>query len=357
MKSLAIQDIILTNFKNYTESRFRMGPKFNLISGLNGIGKTNLLDAIYYLSVGRSYFTPYDQRIVRKDESFFRLEGKLNRDSKIHQIVFKVKPGSLKELLVDDLLIPRISDHLSFIPVVFSAPKDIDLVYGGSLSRRKYFDHLLCQIDHAYLQALAKYNHLLEMRNAALKQGFADLRTVISTYDEQMAPLAQMIHEKRNWAVRDITSHLSETYLTLSANTEEIDLSYTSDLLKYPYEVLVDMNWEADKNTGRSNTGIHKDDYQLEIKSMAAKAYGSQGQVKSLVFALHLSKYNILKQQSDFKPLLILDDIFDKLDEHRLERLMGILSDDAFGQVFISDTSGKRVSQMLPKDQLHLISM
>jgi len=357
MKSLGIEDITLTNFKNYTESKFSVGPKFNLISGLNGIGKTNLLDAIYYLSVGRSYFTPFDHRVVRKDEAFFRLEGLVARDDKHHKVVFKVKPGSLKELFVDDVIVSRISEHLSFIPVVFSAPRDIDLVYGASLTRRKYFDHLLCQVDQTYLQALVRYNHLLDMRNAALKQGFPDLRRVIATYDEQMAPLAHLVHEKRLWAVNNLGPRLMETYLTLADKKEAINLSYKSDLDEYPYRVLVDMNWEADKNTGRSNSGIHKDDYILEIKDMAAKAYGSQGQVKSLVFALHLSKYRILAEQSGFKPILILDDIFDKLDERRLERLMHILSGDEFGQVFISDTSGKRVSEILPADQLARIPM
>ncbi len=357
MKSLALQEIILTNFKNYTEANFSAGPKFNLISGLNGIGKTNLLDAIYYLSAGRSYFTPFDQKVVRKDESFFRLEGSLVRDTKNHQIVFKVRPGSLKELLVDAITVSRISEHISFIPVVFSAPRDIDLVYGPSLTRRKYFDHLLCQVDPSYLKSLVRYNQLLEMRNAALKQGFSDLRRIISTYDDQMAPLAKLIHEKRKWVVKHLDERLLNTYLRLADQKEEINLSYSSDLYEYPYEVLVDMNWEADKNTGRSNSGIHKDDYILDIKDMGAKAFGSQGQVKSLVFSLHLSKHAILGQQSGFKPILILDDIFDKLDERRLERLMEILSEDEFGQVFISDTSGKRVGEILPADLLARIAM
>ena len=357
MKSLAIEEITLTNFKNYTESKFSVGPRFNLISGLNGIGKTNLLDAIYYLSVGRSYFTPFDHRIVRKEEAFFRLEGHLSRGEKKHKIVFKVKPGSSKELEVDEIPVSRISEHLSFIPVVFSAPRDIDLIYGASVTRRKYFDHLLCQIDQQYMKALVRYNHVLDMRNAALKQGFADLRRVISTYDDQLAPLAAFIHDKRQWAVRTLSDRLLDTYRTLSDQREDITLNYSSDLFEYPYEVLVDMNWQTDKHTGRSNSGIHKDDYKLEIKDMSAKGYGSQGQVKSLVFALHLSKYGILAQQSGFKPLLILDDIFDKLDERRLERLMEILSAEEFGQVFISDTSGKRVSEILPAEQLERISM
>jgi DNA replication and repair protein RecF len=195
------------------------------------------------------------------------------------------------------------------------------------------------------------------MRSAALKKGFPDLRRIIATYDEQMDPLATLIFEKRRNVVEIFIPLLKETYQTLSENREGIDLRYESGLFEYPYHVLADMHWEADKNTGRSNAGIHKDDYRLDIKNMPAKEYGSQGQVKSLIFALHLSKYTILRDQTCYKPLLILDDIFDKLDERRLQRLMEILMADEFGQVFISDTSSKRVSEVLPSLQLHRIEM
>lgn len=357
MKSLEIQEVILTNFKNYAEAGFSFGKKFNLISGLNGIGKTNLLDAVYYLSVGKSYFTPYDQRVVRHDQLFFRLEGDVLKDEGIHKVVIKVKPGSLKEMVLDHIAIPRVSEYLGYIPVVFSAPRDIDLVYGSSLSRRRYVDHLLCQIDHVYLKALVAYNHLLEMRSAALKQGYVDLRRVVSTYDEQMTPLAAVIYEKRKWVSEVFCPLLRQTYLTLSENREEIDLQYDSGLHAYPYDVLADMNWEADKNTGRTNAGIHKDDFKLSIKNMSAREFGSQGQVKSLIFALHLSKYAILREQSGYKPLLMLDDIFDKLDERRLQRLMEILIAEDFGQIFISDTSSRRVSSFLPAGLIHSIEM
>jgi DNA replication and repair protein RecF len=354
---LAIGEVVLTNFKNYAQAQFILGEKINLISGLNGMGKTNLLDAIYYLSVGKSYFTPYDQRVVRKDETFFRLEGSVLKESNRHKIIIKVNPGSFKELALDGILINRISEHLGFIPIVFSAPRDVDLIYGTSQIRRRYFDHLLCQIDQQYLQALVMYNHLLLMRNAALKQGFPDLKNMISTYDEQMARPAAIIFEKRKWLVESIRPLLSQTYQWLSENREGIDIQYESQLHQYPYEVLADMNWEADRNTMRTNAGIHKDDYALSIKNMPAKEYGSQGQIKSLIFALHLSKYSILRDQSGYKPLLILDDIFDKLDERRLHRLMEILTTDDFGQIFISDTSSVRVGGFLPGSLLHHIEM
>lgn len=357
MKPLVIQEVVLTNFKNYTESRFELGNKFNLITGLNGVGKTNLLDAIYYLCVGKSYFTPYDHRVVRQDETFFRLEAGVLRNESQHKVIIKVRPGTLKELIIDGILANRISEHLGFMPIVFSAPRDIELVIGSSQSRRRYFDHLLCQIDPVYLKSLMAYNHLLLMRNAALKQGFPDLKRVIQTYDEQMAPHATLIYEKRKWLVEVFEPLLRQTYLTLSDNKETVDMHYQSNLHQYPYEVVVDMNWESDKNTARSNAGIHKDDYELSIKNMSAREYGSQGQIKSLIFALHLSKYALLREQSGYKPLLMLDDIFEKLDERRLNHLMEILTDDTFGQVFISDTDSKRVSKFLPPEHVYSIEM
>lgn len=357
MKPMLIREVSFINFKNYSDVQFRFGPKFNLIHGLNGTGKTNLLDGIYYLCVGKSYFNPHDQKIVRYNESFFRLEGDVVQDNVIHKVIIKVKPGVLKELSVDGVVLERISAHLGFMPVVFSAPKDIDLVYGSSISRRRYIDHLLCQIDQNYLHALVAYNHLLQMRNAALKAGFKDLRRMITTYDEQMTPHAQLIFEKRKWLAATIEPILIKTYLTLSDNRENVGLLYESKINEYSFDVLADMNWEADKNTMRTNAGIHKDDYHLDIKDMPAKEYGSQGQIKSLTFALHLSKYKVLSQEIGTSPILILDDVFDKLDENRLARLMEILTLPEYGQIFLSHTTGKRVSDFISPDQLIEIKM
>jgi len=357
MKPMVIEQVSFINFKNYSDVRFQFGDKFNLVHGLNGTGKTNLLDGVYYLCVGKSYFTPHDQKVVRYNESFFRLEGDVRKEDTRHKVVIKGRPGILKELSLDGMVMDRISSHLGFMPVVFSAPRDIDLIYGSSISRRRYIDHLLCQVDQSYLQALVSYNHLLQMRNAALKQDYKDLRRVISAYDDQMAPLSSLIFEKRKWLATLIEPLLQLTYLTLSENREGVSMTYESKMKDYPYEVLADMHWESDKNTMRTNAGIHKDDYHLRIKNMPAKEYGSQGQIKSLIFALHLSKYKVLSEQSGFKPILILDDIFDKLDERRLVKLMELLTLPDYGQVLLSDTNRRRVSDFLPKDQLNEIEM
>ena len=357
MKPLVIEEVSFINFKNYTDVRFHFGNRFNLISGLNGTGKTNLLDGIYYLCVGKSYFTPHDQKIVRSGESFFRLEGDVRKGDERHKVIVKVRPGILKELSLDGEVMERISSHLGKLPVVFSAPRDIDLIYGSGIFRRRYLDHLLCQVDQTYLQALVSYNHLLQMRNAALKKEFRDLKRMINTYDEQMSPLATLIFEKRKWLAELIEPMLQQTYLTLSENREDVNISYESKLNENPYHVLADRNWETDKSTMRTNAGIHRDDYHLHIRKASAKEFGSQGQIKSLIFALHLSKYHVLREQSGYNPILILDDIFDKLDERRLHRLMEILSTPNYGQILLSDTNRRRVGDFLSGDHLNEIEM
>ena len=352
MKPLSIDEIKLTNFKNYREQNFRLGNRINLVYGLNGTGKTNLLDSIYYLSVGKSFFTAFDQKVVAYGEDFFRIEGNLTKGDSKHEIVIKVKPGESKTVILDGLPRNRVSDHLGFIPVVISAPKDIELVSGTGQSRRRYVDHLLCQIIPDYLKSLVTYNHLLAMRNAALKADFKDLRRMIMTYDEQISPHAHFIFEKRKWLQEEISPLLQANYKLLSDDRENVSISYESKLNGMMFEFLADMNWESDRNLQRTNAGIHKDDFALSIKNMPAKDYASQGQIKSIIFALHLSKYKILASHSGYKPLLIFDDIFDKLDEHRLARLMEILVEPEFGQVYLSDTNRKRVGNFVTDSQL-----
>ncbi len=357
MKPLFIEEIRITNFKNYSNTSFCLGPKFNLAFGLNGTGKTNLLDAIYYVCVGKSYFSPFDQKVVRYGESFFRIESDVVKEDLKHKVIIKVKPGLSKELSLDDSSLDRISDHLGFLPVVISAPKDIDLVFGPGQSRRRYVDHLLCQKDAGYLRSLVTYNHLLQMRNAALKQDFKDLKRIIETFDDQMNPHASYIYEKRNWLRNEILPLLQSNYKILSDDREVVDIQYESKLKEYPYLVLADMNWDADRNTRRSNAGIHKDDFYLSIKDMSAREYASQGQIKSLIFALHLSKFRVLSNHCGYQPILIFDDIFDKLDEHRLTRLMEMLMQSEFGQIMLSDTNRKRVGDFVPASLLNELQM
>jgi DNA replication and repair protein RecF len=333
-----------------------LGERFNLVYGLNGTGKTNLLDSVYYLAVGKSYFTPFDHKVVRQGESFFRLEGSVAKDGS-HALIIKVVPGDIKEIILNGMPREKIGEHLGFIPVVISAPRDIELVTGSGQSRRKYIDHLLCQLDPIYLQALQTYNYLLNLRNAALKQNVSDLPRLVDTYNVQMAKYADYIFAKRKWMQEEMVAMLETTYRRLAENREEISIAYSSSMHEHSFEVLADMHWESDKSTGRTQAGIHRDDFVLQINGMSARDYGSQGQIKSLIFAMHLSKYDLLLRTTGYKPVLILDDIFDKLDERRLNMLMETLSDDVFGQILLSDTSRSRVGNYISSPLLHEIAM
>lgn len=353
MKSLFVREVRLVNVRNYADATFAFGEKFNLVTGLNGVGKTNLLDAVYYLGVGKSYFTTQDQRVVRQGMEFFRLDGRVEKGGEATTVTVKVRPGISKEIQRNGLPFARISEHLGFLPVVFSAPRDIEIVTGTGQVRRRYVDQLLCQMEPAYLAALQAYNHLLALRNAALKQGFAHSGPILDTYDEQMMPHAAVIHARRRAWIESIRDGLQDTYGFLSDDAESVGIGYESQLEEYPYSVLADRARSQDLATQRSHAGIHKDDFPLTIRSMPAREFGSQGQIKSLIFALHLSKYALMRDQAGFCPLLMLDDIFDKLDERRLRRLMEILTAREFGQVFISDTSEERVATMLAAFPVH----
>jgi DNA replication and repair protein RecF len=357
MKPLVVGELTLTHFKNYASAVFSFGPGFNVIAGLNGMGKTNLLDAVYYLCTGKSHFSSFDQKVVQWNAPFFRLEGQVKRGDKVHKAVIKVKPGSIKELSIDGAIVPRISQHIGFFPVVVSAPGDIELITGGSVVRRRYFDHLLCQVDPDYLRALMTYNQVLQQRNAALRQRYDDISRITASYDQQITGPATLIFEKRKWLASQIEGLVAETYAILAERREPVAIHYTSELFEYPYEVLADRNREADINQMRTLSGIHRDDFDLLVKEKPARDFGSQGQIKSLIFALHLAKHRLLAQQTGFTPLLILDDIFDKLDERRLQQLMTMLRSEAFGQVFISDTDSQRVTAYLPPEDVCCIQI
>lgn len=356
MKPLTIRQVALTNFKNYQHAGFGFGERFNLVHGLNGTGKTNLLDSIYYSCVGKSYFTAMDTKVVYHGAPFFRIDTKVSREEN-HMVVIKVKPGESKEILLDGIGYERISDHLGFIPVVISAPRDIELITGSGQMRRKYLDHLLCQTDSKYLLALQSYNHLLQLRNATLKQQPSDLRRLIETYNVQMSIHARFIFESREQLQMELVPILQSAYEDLSGGREQISMTYETDLREQSFEILADKHWDSDKNLGRTHSGIHRDEFLFSINQMPAKDFGSQGQIKSVIFAMHLSKYKVLSRHSGFKPVLILDDIFDKLDEGRLKNLVDILMADDFGQVFLSDTDRKRIGSYLSSSWLHEIPM
>lgn len=356
MNSIWLESIKITRFRNYLENNFDFGSRVNLVTGLNGLGKTNLLDAVYYLCMGKSYIQSLDQRNVKQNEEFFRLDGNFHRANEKERIEMMVRPGLSKEIRNQGIPYNKLSDHVGFAPVVFSAPRDHELVTGTSQIRRRYLDHLICQLDPLYLSSLVRYNQLLSLRNAALKQGFDGLMTILETYDEQMSGPAQYIFQKRVEMIERLQTLIVDVYDKLSGGDEGIKIEYESDLLNSNYVSLAIQARKNDVINKRSSVGIHRDDFNLYIKNMSAREYASQGQIKSLIFSLHLSKYILLRDNSGFLPVLILDDIFDKLDQERLRRLLAIVLKDDFGQIFISDTNHDRIPALID-GQIHQIQL
>jgi DNA replication and repair protein RecF len=347
-----LQDLKLTNFKNYESGTFRFSPRLNLIAGLNGMGKTNVLDAVYYLCMGKSHFGTNDRHVVRHGEEFFRLEGKFLMGKKKEKIVAKVVPGKQKVIERNDDPYARIADHVGFLPVVFLAPDDTALAMEGSEERRRFIDNTLCQLDARYLNHLVAYNKILLNRNAALKQ-FVEKNTfnstLISTYDRQLLEPAGYIFEKRTWFAGEFRPVFSERYRNICGGYETVDCQYRSQLASEDLTALLETSLEKDRILQRTTVGIHKDDLLFFMDDLPLKRFASQGQLKSFVLALKLGQYECLKKEKGTLPLLLLDDLFDKLDDQRVSQLIALLVKQDFGQVFITDTHPERAEDIAKK--------
>ena len=345
---LHLQVLKLTNFKNYGFQSLEFSPRLNLITGLNGMGKTNLLDSIYYLCMGKSHSTN-DRNVVRHGEDFFRLEGLFKLGKKKEKIVAKVAPGNQKTFERNDTAYPRIADHVGLLPVVFKAPDDTALALDGSEERRRFLDNTLCQLDHTYLDHLLTYNKVLQSRNALLKQ-FAEQRnfnpTLLTAYNQQMLGPAQYISKKRTAFVEQFKPFFNQYYQVICGGKEAVGCEYKSQLTSAGIAVLLEETTERDRHLQRTTIGIHKDDLLFFLNDFPLKQFASQGQLKSFVLSLKLAQYECLKQMKGLKPLLLLDDLFDKLDNERVTQLIELLFKGDFGQVFITDTHPERAADI-----------
>lgn len=348
---MEITQLILTNFKNYEKESFQFSPQINCLVGRNGMGKTNLLDSIYYLCMGKSYFVPNDRYLSLHDTDFFRLEGHFQRETKSEKIVAKVIPQKKKELERNDIAYAKLSEHIGFLPVVIIIPDDTLLATEGSEARRRFLDNTICQLDPLYLKHLIQYQKVLRQRNAALKQMGESGRfqeSLLEVYDLQLQAPGLYINQKRENFVEDFNPILAEMYQTISGGAERANCRYRSPLQKEPDLLeLLRRHREKDRVLHRTTTGPHRDDLVFNLDDLPLKRYASQGQLKSYILALKLAQYELIKQNKNQRPLLLLDDIFDKLDHHRVDQLLALLLNGDFGQIFITDTDQKRVSQMI----------
>jgi DNA replication and repair protein RecF len=344
---LHLQDLTLSNFKNYRSQTLRLSPKLNCLTGLNGMGKTNVLDAVYYLCMCKSHFTTTDAHLVLKNEDFFRLEGNFILDNgKKMKVVSKIQPRKVKVFEHDGVAYEKLSEHIGKIPVVMIAPDDTALVTEGSEERRRLIDITLSQLDPFYLSQLVVYNKVLEQRNALLKQ-FAQQHnyniSLLEVYDEQLIRPAQYIFEQRiaftNWLAPQFQAY----YKVISADKEQPNCFYESKLHDNDFQKMLVENREKDRILQRTTSGIHRDDLVFTFNdNQPAKRFASQGQLKSFLLAIKLAQYEVLRQRTSKMPILLLDDIFDKLDAERVAQLLSLLAGDNFGQLFITDTQKER---------------
>ncbi len=352
--SMFLKRLSLLNYKNFDSQDFVFESKINCIVGPNGIGKTNVLDAIYHLSFGKGYFNPISTQNVKHDEDFFVIDGEFEKNDREERIVCSLKRGAKKIIKRNGKIYDRLSDHIGLLPLVIISPADRDLIIEGSETRRKFMDGVIAQSDKKYLQDLIKYNKVLAQRNSLLKY-FAANHTFdaanISVYNGQLNTYGTEIFDKRVEFLEAFIPIFKEQYNAISGGNEEVTLTYDSKLLNTGLLDLLKNNIERDRTLQYTSVGIHKDDLGFEIEGYPIKKFGSQGQQKSFLIALKFAQFQFIKEQSKTTPILLLDDIFDKLDENRVAHIVSLVNNENFGQIFISDTHAERTENVVK--QIH----
>lgn len=340
----------LTQFKNYEFQSLDLSPRLNCFTGLNGAGKTNLLDAVHYLCLCKSHTGLPDRSLVRHGGDFFRLEGRFVREESPETVVIKLQPGQRKDIERNGLLFERQADFIGQYPVVMVAPDDISLVQEGSEERRRFLDATLSQIFPEYLHRLIAYNALLKQRNALLKT-FAEVRrfdaTLLESIDRQMIAPAGLLFDKRQAFVAELAPLFQDFYAAISGSREQVGMAYDTDVQPGRFAEQLGGALEKDRVLQRSTFGPHRDDIQLFMDGQPVKKFASQGQLKSFLLALRLAQYEMLRREKQLAPLLLLDDIFDKLDALRVRQLIELLLSRDFGQIFITDTQRERMEAIM----------
>ena len=341
-----LKRLSLINFKNIGQEDLPLAPRITCFVGDNGAGKTNFVDAIHYLSMCKSAFSMTDMQSVRHGEEFFLLEGGYERsDGRSEQIVCSFARRGGKTLKRNGKEYERLSDHVGLIPVVIVSPADSALVSDAADERRRYLNGCLSQLDRTYLAAVMRYNAVLAERNKYLKIGSDE--EMLLVYDRQLAEHGQTIFERRRAFAERMQPLVGEYYARLSGRRERVELTYRSELADTSGMEMLQRARQRDLASQFTTSGIHRDDLMLSIDGYPLRKYGSQGQQKSFLVALKLAQYRIVDEEKGEKPLLLLDDLFDKLDTGRVERLLRLVSDDAFGQIVVTDCNRARLETIL----------
>ena len=347
---MLLKKISLFAFKNYQEATLEFSEGINCLVGVNGSGKTNLLDAIHYLSLTKSAINNIDSQNILHEEQLATVNGTILLDNREYQIICALQQGQKKVVKVNQSEYDKLSEHIGRFPVVFIAPNDTDIIRDSSEVRRKFFDSILSQMDARYLKQLTQYNHYLKQRNSLLKQLAGSQQTdydLLAPYDHQLLLLNKTIYQARKLFITNYLPIFTHQYQNISERKETISLIYSSHIESKDYEQIYKDSLQKDLILQRTNVGIHKDEYLFEIDERLIKKFGSQGQQKSFLIALKLAQFEIIKKEKGLKPLLLLDDIFDKLDGFRIQKLIEMVANDSFGQLFITDARPERSKEIL----------
>ncbi len=347
---MKLKHISVLNYKNIAQADLYFSSKLNCFFGKNGMGKTNLLDAIYFLSFCKSSINPIDSQNIMHNQDFFMIQGFYEAaDGTQDEIYCGLKRRSKKQFKRNKKEYQRLSDHIGFIPLVMVSPADADLIAGGSEERRKFMDVVISQLDKEYLDALIRYNKALAHRNTLLKSESPIDDEFYLIWEEMMAQTGEIIYKKRAEFIHEFIPIFQSYYSYISSDQEKIELRYNSHADDASLLEVIKNNRPKDKIMGYSLKGIHKDDLEMLLGDFPIKKEGSQGQNKTFLVALKLAQFEFLKRTRNSLPLLLLDDIFDKLDATRVEQLVKLVAGDSFGQIFITDTNREHLDQILLK--------
>jgi len=360
--TMILEKLSLINYKNIQTATLELSPKINCLIGQNGVGKTNVLDAIYYLSFCHSLTNPVDSQVIRHGEEFFMIEGVYYEERREERgerreggltISCGLKRGSKKHFKKNKKEYKRLSEHIGLIPIVMVSPSDTLLIEGGSEERRKLMDIVISQYDYNYLELLNRYNKALQQRNTMLKAEEEPDLELISLWEEQMAASGEAIYQKRDAFVKEMVPIFQRFYETISGNREKVAVNYISHCQRGPLLEVIQRDRFKDRAIGYSLHGIHRDDLEFSLSGHLIKREGSQGQNKTFVISLKLAQFEFLKRtNTKTTPLLLLDDIFDKLDAGRVEQIVSLVAGDEFGQIFITDTNRDHLDQIL-RNSMH----
>lgn len=349
---MIIKNLKIFNFKNHNEKSFDFSPEINCFVGNNGAGKTNILDALHYISMAKSFLGNLDAQNILHDSDFFAIEAEIQGEEKNDIIKVQLPKEGKKIIKKNDKTYERIADHIGFLPSVMISPYDANLISDGSESRRKFLDAMISQTDSDYLFALIQYQKTLQQRNALLKY-FAKNRTFdldsLEIYNEPLNKFGTQIFEKRQRFVASILPTIQHFYEIISKGNEKVTVIYESNLNEQNFEEILSENLEKDRVLTYTSRGIHKDDLRFKMNGNLIKKFGSQGQQKSFLIALKLAQIKRIKDITNKNPILLLDDIFDKLDDNRVSQLIELVNQQNFGQIFITDTHRERTESVVKR--------